>query len=587
MAAADDATHERELPSNEDYTVGWICALPIEFVAAQAFLDQVHEPAAHVGTKDNNSYALGCMGKHSVVICVPALGEYGSSSASRLVRDMIHAFPSIRAALLVGIGGAAPSSNHDIRLGDIIVGESVLQLDFGKTNQDQILSVIDPAPDIFREAIGALRAEHEVERHDMQQSIDAILAVNDRLREIFSRPDAETDRLHKSDVIHPAREISCAESCGVDETSLILRASRNDEADDPTIHYGLIASSNQVLKDAKHRDWLANEHNILCFEMEAAGLMSHFPCLLIRGICDYADSHKNKQWQGYAAMTAAAYAKKLLDHIQPTTLEAEREVGELSVNHFNQVKQWLSPSDPSVDQQQARQLHQPGTSRWFLDSEKYMSWRTSSPSFLCVYGPPGSGKTFLCSAAIADLQETSAAPQYVLYFYFRSTNREKNSTENAIRSLIFQLYRRSPSAREEVDSLYASYEASGQQPTFAVLQAVLNTMLQECGETWIILDGLDECVTRSQHAAVDGIVPWIRNLTNLLSGVHLLVASRPEQDIKFIDTWTDFLMLQPDLVAADIEIYIRKRVEQMVWWQGLPEVQELILTSLNGSADGM
>ncbi|KAL3444390.1 hypothetical protein BJX65DRAFT_310973 [Aspergillus insuetus] len=46
--------------------------------------------------------------------------------------------------------------------------------------------------------------------------------------------------------------------------------------------------------------------------MEAAGLMNTYPCLVIRGICDYADSHKNKAWQGYAAATAAAFAKELL-----------------------------------------------------------------------------------------------------------------------------------------------------------------------------------------------------------------------------------------------------------------------------------
>jgi nucleoside phosphorylase len=55
--------------------------------------------------------------------------------------------------------------------------------------------------------------------------------------------------------------------------------------------------------------------------MEAAGLMDNFPCLVIRGICDYADSHKNKQWQGYAAATAAAYAKELLSMIHPSQVE--------------------------------------------------------------------------------------------------------------------------------------------------------------------------------------------------------------------------------------------------------------------------
>jgi hypothetical protein len=78
------------------------------------------------------------------------------------------------------------------------------------------------------------------------------------------------------------------------------------------IHYGLIASGNQVMKDAKARDQIAQELDILCFEMEAAGLMDEIPSLVIRGICDYCDSHKHKEWQPYAAFVAAAYAKAVL-----------------------------------------------------------------------------------------------------------------------------------------------------------------------------------------------------------------------------------------------------------------------------------
>jgi nucleoside phosphorylase len=99
--------------------------------------------------------------------------------------------------------------------------------------------------------------------------------------------------------------------------------------DTPAIHYGLIASANQLMKDARVRDTLAAEKDVLCFEMEAAGLMNYFPCLVIRGICDYSDSHKNKEWQGYAAMAAAAYAKELLCRIPPNKIEAERKIGEV------------------------------------------------------------------------------------------------------------------------------------------------------------------------------------------------------------------------------------------------------------------
>jgi nucleoside phosphorylase len=67
---------------------------------------------------------------------------------------------------------------------------------------------------------------------------------------------------------------------------------------------------------------------VLCFEMEAAGLMNSFPCLVIRGICDYADSHKNKQWQPHAAGTAAAYAKEVLSVIPAAEIAKNHTVEE-------------------------------------------------------------------------------------------------------------------------------------------------------------------------------------------------------------------------------------------------------------------
>jgi nucleoside phosphorylase len=106
-------------------------------------------------------------------------------------------------------------------------------------------------------------------------------------------------------------------------STLIIRPEWTEIEDNPAIHYGLIASANQLLKNALIRDKLATEMKVLCFEMEEAGLINHFSCLVIRGICDYSDSYKNKAWQGYAAMTAAAYAKDLLYRIAPNNVEAE------------------------------------------------------------------------------------------------------------------------------------------------------------------------------------------------------------------------------------------------------------------------
>ncbi|KAF2183430.1 purine and uridine phosphorylase, partial [Zopfia rhizophila CBS 207.26] len=305
----------------DNYTVGWICAISTEYVAARAFLDEEHERPDFVSPNDNNDYTLGRVGKHNVVIAVLPDGEYGISSAAGVARDMLHSFPNVRIGLMVGIGGGAPSQKHDVRLGDIVVtaprdGDGgVFQYDFGKTIQNhrlQTTGFLNQPPTVLRTAMSGLKAQYEKDGHQLEEAINSILNNNPRLNQKFKRPDPSSDRLYQSRVFHHTDEASCAESCGDNPPNLILRRERNKNDDNPAIHYGLIASANQLMKDALVRDMLAAEKGVLCFEMEAAGLMNHFPCLVIRGICDYSDSHKNKEWQGYAAMAAAAYAKDLL-----------------------------------------------------------------------------------------------------------------------------------------------------------------------------------------------------------------------------------------------------------------------------------
>ena len=319
-----------------DYTVGWICALSIEYVAAQAFLDEKHEGPEYISPNDNNDYTLGKIGKHNTAIAVLPDGEYGASSAARVASRMLLSFPNIRIGLMVGIGGGAPSRQHDIRLGDIVVSATrdgrvcVFQYDFGKTIQGQefqTTAFLNQPPEILRTAMSGLKAQYEIEGHQLEEIINNILEKRPRLQKKYKRPNPSSDRLYQSTVVHPINnEASCVTVCG-DE--LILRPEKAEEEDNPTIHYGLIASANQLMKDAMVRDKLAAENDVLRFEMEAAGLMNHFPCLVIRGICDYSDSHKNKDWQGYAAMAAAAYTKDLLCRIPLNKVKAEKKINDI------------------------------------------------------------------------------------------------------------------------------------------------------------------------------------------------------------------------------------------------------------------
>jgi nucleoside phosphorylase len=110
---------------------------------------------------------------------------------------------------------------------------------------------------------------------------------------------------------------------------MILRPERTEDKDNLAIYYGLTVSANQLMKDVLIRDKFAAEKDVLCFEMKTARLMNHFSCLVIRGVCDYSDSHKNKEWQGYAAMAAAAYAKDLFYRIVFNKVEVEKRIGDI------------------------------------------------------------------------------------------------------------------------------------------------------------------------------------------------------------------------------------------------------------------
>jgi len=271
-------------------------------------------------------------------------GEPGTVSAAAVAKDMLHSFPNVRICLMVGIGGGVPSKRHDIRLGDVVVSAprdgagGVFQYDFGKTIQGrafQQTGFLNKPPTVLLTAVTGIRARYEIQPHQIAETIENILNKHKQLRKRYGRPEPNSDRLYHAGFAHTDGEANCTESCGDDSSILITRTQRGEFDENPAIHYGLIASGNQMMEDASIRDELAKERDILCFEMEAAGLMNHFPCLVIRGICDYADSHKNKEWQGYAAMTATAYAKDLLSLITPKQIKKiQLDEQEIEVNGF-------------------------------------------------------------------------------------------------------------------------------------------------------------------------------------------------------------------------------------------------------------
>ncbi|KAL2836197.1 Pfs domain protein [Aspergillus pseudoustus] len=274
---------KRRTLSYQDYTVGWICALDIELAVAKATLDEIHAvlPCQKL---DTNTYILGRIDSHNVVIARLPTGTYGATAAATVVTWMLSSFWSIRFVLMVDIGGGVPF-HRDIRLGDVVVSKP----------SKYSSGVVHKPPVTLLTALSKLRAEH--------------IMYGSRIFEFLGDyiSPGEPDRLFRAEYKHSERPGSC-NSC--DELYLVNRPQKTVKS--PGIHYGTIASSTQVLRNAIARDNPAQRDEICCIEMEAAGVMDQVPCLVVRGISDYADTHKNDHWQGYAATTAASYVKELL-----------------------------------------------------------------------------------------------------------------------------------------------------------------------------------------------------------------------------------------------------------------------------------
>ncbi|KAJ6258208.1 Nephrocystin-3 [Drechslerella dactyloides] len=404
---------------NRYYTIAWICALPVERIAGDAMLDVPHERPLENHPDDHNTYQLGSIGKHNVVIACLPLGCYGTTSATIVATQIKLSFPSIKIYLMVGVGGGIPNADHDVRLGDIVVSKpenssgGVVQYDLGKTvtgGRFERSGALNKPPPLLLTAIAGLKASHELGRSNIPDYLAKVFSRHPDLGGEYAYQGRENDALYKADYEHEGG--STCELCHYEE--LVPRKSRNDTH--PVIHYGTIASGNQVIKDGVTRDRIGNDVGAICFEMEAAGLMDHFPCLVIRGICDYSDSHKNKRWQSYAALTAAAYAKELLYQITP--------LGAIS----------LQPTPPIFDI--PRILHRHFSGRQTYLTRIHNSFHSNSGeregAIVSVFGIPGVGKSQLCLKYAAD---NGGEYNYGFYATASTTDQWLSGCDNIIRGL--------------------------------------------------------------------------------------------------------------------------------------------------------
>jgi hypothetical protein len=219
-----------------------------------------------------------------------------------------------------------PSDKHDIHLGDVVISMpdgqhgGIVQYGLGKDTNDgfQLKGFLSPPPSILRNAVGIMKSDHLLNENRVNEFLSAMVRKGQSLS-VYEHLSDEPDILFEADYPHVSNNSTC-KNC--DRAKIVNRPSRKFEG--PVIHYGLIASGDRVMKSAIKRNKATHDlGNVLCFEIEAAGIATEFSCIVIRGISDYADSHKNDGWQRYAAATAAASAKEMLSYLDSEKLLAD------------------------------------------------------------------------------------------------------------------------------------------------------------------------------------------------------------------------------------------------------------------------
>jgi nucleoside phosphorylase len=316
---------ERTRIPMEDFMIGWVSALPIELAAAIGAMDEKYsEPQVSQlpqGVEKTKLYTFGRIGPHKVVVaCLPE-SLTGTGSAAAVASEMRRLFPRIRFWFLVGTGGGVPLGDSDLRLGDVVISDAsmehggAVQYDLGKTDSigryEQTGSLNAP-PAVLLKLLSSVRSNHFQDRGKSLKYLNSVYGS------LFLRPawlDFGSARLRDSDILF---ESSYGHIGGFMCNQCSTKEKIERTRCPTSVHFGRIASVNQVINDGVARDSLSWEFGgVLCFETEAFGLMNDFPCIIIRGICDYSDSHKYSRWQPYAAATAAACVKELLSLIPP------------------------------------------------------------------------------------------------------------------------------------------------------------------------------------------------------------------------------------------------------------------------------
>ncbi|KAF3288102.1 hypothetical protein TWF132_008080 [Orbilia oligospora] len=608
-------TYERPA-GRQDFQIAIICALPIEYNAISLLIDQWWDEGGNTYGRaqgDPNTYRNGRLGEHNVVLLL--LPKMGKSSAAGSTASLRSSYYNISLALLVGICGGVPYvGKREILLGDVIIGERIFQYDFGRQYRNQRVPKAADEGNLgnLNKDLSSLIAYFKTEpgRQEVQKNAAGYLttlqkiSIETECETNYRYPGISQDRLFPANYQHKHQEpVECSSCIGDDETycreadktacvdlhcddDMLVRRQRlkrkrnlgsEEEQQRPEVFVGNIASGDTVMRSSEHRDALSIQGNLIAFEMEGAGAFDESPSLVIKGVCDYADSHKSKDWQPFAAATAASVAKAVLERYTlpgiSTTIIPEK------VTFDEQDKKCLAdlrvtnPIDDKARITQTKGNLLKGSYTWILEHEDFKAWGRNETQLLWITGDPGKGKTMLLCSLIEELGPKTrlndkSSDKLLACFLFQGTDSPINNATAALRSLIYMLVDQHPAL---ILTIREKYDASGKQlfqdpNAWFALSTILTSILEDFKQckVCIVIDALDECIT-DLFKLLDLVIQ-----TSKFSHVQWILSSRNITDIeRGLQSHISHTRLgleqeeNAELVSKAVETYIKHSIAEL------------------------
>nr|XP_036576344.1 ankyrin repeat protein [Colletotrichum truncatum]KAF6783069.1 ankyrin repeat protein [Colletotrichum truncatum] len=628
----------------EDFRIAVLCALPLEYNAATLAFDEFwDEDGDKFGRArgDPNTYTTGRIGKYNVVLALlPNMGGISAASAMASIRS---SYTELKLAILVGICGGVPGvgTKTEILLGDVIISKTVVQYDFGRqhphkfTRKDTIDDNLGRPNKDIRSLLASLETERSFDILQRRTSEtlaqiqqEAAQAVRKRKRTRYPYPGAAQDMLFNPNYIHRHRD---EEGCGCDESWVcdtapdasckelecdvahllprerletkkrLEREGDVSQAQEPQIFIGRVGSGNTVMRSGMHRDSIAKEHSLIAFEMEATGAWDEVPCIVVKGVCDYADSHKNKKWQTFAAATAASTMKALLGlYIQTDTRRDWR--ADFSIRRNIEILNWISKEPYEQHHKLTRSEVLNGTGKWLLEDPTFLQWKNESvSSVLWLHGIPGSGKSKLTSLVVEDSQQAFQSSQStaLAYFYCSRNPAEPGRSDPAsIAASIARQLAIPQLGGELLDAAVKEYTNAEDKAfasrslTLVESQDLILRLLKSYKDhkIMLVIDALDEC----KEATRQNLLGLLNTLLEAPCLLKIFVSSRDDQDIVYNLRQCPNLFLSSERNSGDIDLFVRTETRRLIGKGSLlrgsarrDELHGKIVRELTSKAHGM